>query len=111
MGDTGHGADRGADWLLQAYREGRCRGMNELHEVRRLHGEHAEAVEAWVAQQSLVSRDRVATLREELASRSRPQLTLPAKTELIAGKASVVRHASHVRNHGYDTLVARSNER
>jgi ParB family chromosome partitioning protein len=35
------------DWLLQAYREGRCRGMNELYELRRLHGEHAEVVEAW----------------------------------------------------------------
>ena len=38
------------DWLLQVYREGRCRGMNELYELRRLHGEHAQAVEAWVAQ-------------------------------------------------------------
>ena len=76
------------DWLLQAYREGRCRGMNELYEVRRLHGEHAEAVEAWVAQQGLVSRDRVAALREELASTSRPQLKLPAETALIARKAS-----------------------
>ena len=26
------------DWLLQAYRDGRCRGMNELYELRRLHG-------------------------------------------------------------------------
>ena len=62
--------------------------MNELHEVRRLHGEHADVVEAWVAQQSLVSRDRVATLREELASTSRTKTTSPAETELIAPKAS-----------------------
>ena len=76
------------DWLLQAYREGRCRGMNELYEVRRLHGEHAEVVEAWVARQSLVSRGRVVALREELANTSRPQTTNPAETELIVRKAS-----------------------
>ena len=76
------------DWLLQAYREGRCRGMNELYEVRRLHGEHAEVVEAWVAQQSLVSRDRVAALREELANTQRPQMTNPAEAELIGRNAS-----------------------
>jgi ParB family chromosome partitioning protein len=55
------------DWLLQAYREGRCRGMNELYELRRLHGEHAAAVEAWVAEQGPITRDRIAALRAELA--------------------------------------------
>jgi ParB family chromosome partitioning protein len=58
------------DWLLQAYREGRCRGMNELYELRRLHGEHAQAVEAWVAQQGAITRDRIALLRDELEARS-----------------------------------------
>jgi ParB family chromosome partitioning protein len=56
------------DWLLQAYRDGRCRGMNELYELRRLHGQHAEAVADWVAGQSgLITRDRIAALRAELA--------------------------------------------
>jgi ParB family transcriptional regulator, chromosome partitioning protein len=54
------------DWLLQAYREGRCRGMNELYEVRRLHGEHGQVVEAWAAEQVAITRDRIATLRVEL---------------------------------------------
>ena len=58
------------DWLLQAYREGRCRGMNELYELRRLHGEHAQAVEAWVAQQGAITRDRIALLRDGLESRA-----------------------------------------
>jgi ParB family transcriptional regulator, chromosome partitioning protein len=55
-------------WLLEAYREGRCRGMNELYELRRLHGEHAQAVEAWAAGQQAITRDRLAELRAELAS-------------------------------------------
>lgn len=54
------------DWLLQAYREGRCRGMNELYELRRLHGEHAAEVEAWASGHSGMTRDRIAELRAEL---------------------------------------------
>jgi ParB family transcriptional regulator, chromosome partitioning protein len=51
------------DWLLQVYRQGRCRGMNELYELRRLHESHAQAVEAWVAQQDTITRERIAGLR------------------------------------------------
>ena len=58
------------DWLLQAYRDGRCRGMNELYELRRLHGEYSAAVEAWVAQQGAITRDRIALLRHELEAGS-----------------------------------------
>jgi ParB family chromosome partitioning protein len=56
------------EWLLQAYREGRCRGMNELYELRRLHGEHAIAVQAWAADEQAITRDRIAELRAALAS-------------------------------------------
>jgi ParB family transcriptional regulator, chromosome partitioning protein len=62
------------DWLLQAYREGRCRGMNELYELRRLHGEHAQAVEAWVTQQPAITRDRIAGLRDQLEPRAAQML-------------------------------------
>jgi len=54
------------DWLLQAYREGRCRGINELYDQRRLHGEHGDAVEAWAAQQPSITRDRLTELRAAL---------------------------------------------
>jgi ParB family transcriptional regulator, chromosome partitioning protein len=58
------------DWLLQAYREGRCRGMNELYELRRLHEAHAQAVEAWVAEQGAITRERIAGLRDGLETRA-----------------------------------------
>ncbi len=58
------------DWLLQAYREGRCRGTNELYDLRRLHGEHGEAVEAWAAQQPTITRDRLTELRAALERRT-----------------------------------------
>lgn len=60
------------DWLLQAYREGRCRGMNELYELRRLHGEHAGTVEAWTARERSITRDRLVALRAELSATVAP---------------------------------------
>jgi ParB family transcriptional regulator, chromosome partitioning protein len=54
------------DWLLQAYREGRGRGTNELYDLRRLHGEHGEAVEAWAAGQPTITRERLTQLRAAL---------------------------------------------
>ena len=36
------------DWLMTAYREGRCRGARELHELRSLHAVHPQPVEEWL---------------------------------------------------------------
>ena len=59
------------DWLLDAYREGRCKGMTELYELRRLHGEHAQYVEAWASDREPMTRERIATLKRDL---SRPSV-------------------------------------
>lgn len=69
-------------WLLEAYRVGRCRGMNELYELRRLHGEHPQKVEAWASGGDPISRDRIATLREELSDLEHRQA---GSNVLIAG--------------------------
>jgi ParB family chromosome partitioning protein len=58
------------DWLLQAYREGRCRGMNELYELRRLHGEQPQAVQAWVASEAAITRERIAAFKDALGVQS-----------------------------------------
>lgn len=55
------------DWLLEAYRQGRCKGMTELYELRRLHGEHAQRVEAWASGPEPLSRERIATFKAELS--------------------------------------------
>jgi ParB family transcriptional regulator, chromosome partitioning protein len=57
------------DWLLDAYRQQRCNGMTELYELRRLHGEHPMVVEAWASEGSVITRERLALLRDELACR------------------------------------------
>lgn len=56
------------DWLLAAYREGRCRGLKELHELRRLAGEHPQVVEAWTSDREAITRQEVAALRAEVVS-------------------------------------------
>ena len=58
------------DWLLDAYREGCCKGMTELYELRRLHGEHAEQIEAWASDGEPMTRERIATLKRELSQSS-----------------------------------------
>ena len=40
--------------------------MNELYELRRLDGEHGQAVEAWAAQQEAITRERLVALRQNL---------------------------------------------
>jgi ParB family chromosome partitioning protein len=55
------------DWLLDAYRQGRCKGMTELYELRRLHGEHPQYIEAWTSDRESITRDGISALRAELS--------------------------------------------
>jgi ParB family transcriptional regulator, chromosome partitioning protein len=55
------------DWLLDAYRQGRCKGMTELYELRRLHGEHPQYIEAWTSDRESITRDGIAAMRAELS--------------------------------------------
>lgn len=88
------------DWLLQAYREERCRGMNELYELRRLHGQHADAVEAWVAgQREPITRDRLAELRAALTPQALPNVTLAASSGAPTANPSRPRLASERSSH------------
>jgi len=50
------------DWLLAAYREGRCRGLRELYELRRAADESEADVEAWVRSKSTITRKEVKAL-------------------------------------------------
>ena len=88
------------DWLLLAYREGRCRGMNELYELRRLHGEHGDVVENWAAQEPSLTRDRIVVMRAELdtrASQATATTPLAATTGISADTAEGVAEAPCMR--------------
>ena len=58
------------DWLISAYREGRCRGLNELYELPKLAVDHPQHVESWTADRDAITRDRVTALRADLADGS-----------------------------------------
>lgn len=50
------------DWLLAAYREGRCRGLRELYELRRAADGSAVDVEAWARTKPTITRSDVKAL-------------------------------------------------
>ena len=68
------------DWLLDAYRQGRCRGLAELYELRRLHGDHPRQVQAWVATTGSITRDRVAILKNDLSGQDGRIDEIPTST-------------------------------
>lgn len=68
------------DWLLAAYREGRCRGLKELYELRRLVLEQPESVAAWASDRRTITRSEVATLRAEM-SRCKDDRSTEQKSE------------------------------
>jgi ParB family chromosome partitioning protein len=55
------------DWLMALYREGRCRGLKELYDLKRLADDHADAVAKWLSRMHVVARSDVEALREMLS--------------------------------------------
>jgi ParB family chromosome partitioning protein len=58
------------DWLMGAYRDGRCRGLAELYELRKLAVQHPQYVEAWASDREAITRENVAALRMDLTEGS-----------------------------------------
>ena len=56
------------DWLMSVYREGRCRGLHELYELRRFHEAAPRVVEDWLNGAGTVTRVNLQTLKERLHS-------------------------------------------
>lgn len=87
-------------WLLDLYRSGRCRGISELYELRKLHELQPEAVAQWIEGRAHVSRADVQVFKERLAPAAPAEPTtppVPAQADLAAQPgllASQARHAS-----------------
>lgn len=71
------------DWLLSAYRDGRCCGLTELYELRKLHAEQAERVEAWVTEDGPITRERIVALRADMRA---PQAAAPSSANSSANE-------------------------
>ena len=71
------------DWLMTAYREGRCRGARELHELRSLHAAHPQPVEGWLGVAEPITRERIAALKADLTTpTAAPQLVRTQATAI-----------------------------
>lgn len=77
--------------LMAAYRDGRCRGARELHELRGLHADHAQLVETWLAQTPAVTRERINVLRSELNAQA------PTATPVVAPAIAPTVDTKHAR--------------
>jgi ParB family chromosome partitioning protein len=52
-------------WLMELYRQGRCRGMIELYQLRRLHAIAPARVEQWISGRPVIARADVQQLKGE----------------------------------------------
>ena len=73
------------DWLMALYREGRCRGLKELYDLRRLACSDADAVATWLPQMRVVTRSDVEALRERLSG----QVANPVPAALARARHAV----------------------
>ena len=54
------------DWLIAFYRDGKCRGVKELGDLRKLHKARPAAVQQWLEARAFVSRADIDELRSTL---------------------------------------------
>lgn len=81
-------------WLMDLYRQGRCRGMIELYQLRRLHALAPARVEQWISERPVIARADVQQLKGEFqeAEPSAPaaSASLPAANPMQASAATEV---------------------
>jgi ParB family transcriptional regulator, chromosome partitioning protein len=85
-------------WLLDLYRSGRCRGISELYELRKLHELQPEAVAQWIEGRAHVSRADVQVFKERLAPAAPAEPTpppVPAQADPAAQPGLLAYQARH----------------
>jgi len=70
------------DWLMTAYRDGRCRGLRELHVLRQLHTENQPAAQTLLSSGEAITREILATARS-----NREDTRTPATSAATAAAA------------------------
>lgn len=53
-------------WLMDLYRAGHCRGLSALYELRNLHKDNSQIVEAWASDRACINREDVRALAKNL---------------------------------------------
>jgi len=73
------------DWLMDLYRQGRCRGLRELHELRRLAAQFETCLPRLQAQSGPITREGLAELRSTLSGSTEARAVNPAAVPEIDG--------------------------
>ena len=92
------------DWLLHLYRQGVCRGLRELHELRRLAEVQPGPVMLWSNQQTSIGRSDIQALRRSLGAD-------PDSTDATAEAATTKPAADTASSSSADAQVAKSSGR
>lgn len=85
------------DWLLAAYREGRCHGLRELYELRKLAGERTQLVEAWASDREAITRQQIAALRRDVPQPNSAPVEVPPTKVPTATRSSTPAGAASTR--------------
>ncbi|MBX3644238.1 MAG: ParB/RepB/Spo0J family partition protein [Rubrivivax sp.] len=100
------------DWLLAAYREGRCHGLRELYELRKLACERPQFVEAWASDREAITRHQIAALRAEVTQADSalvpvPPMRVPAAAPPSAPSTAAITRPAKAETPGRSVLCAR----
>ena len=71
-------------WLMELYREGKCRGIVELYQLRRLHIIVPAHVEGWIAGRSTITRTDVQQLKDEVSREAKASADALAPQKALA---------------------------
>lgn len=85
------------DWLMALYREGRCRGLRELHELRQLQLRCPMAVSRLASDPEPITRHRIAAIKEELARGEAKGSSTPADRDVTPNALRVGSTSKAVR--------------
>ena len=96
------------DWLMSAYRDGRCRGLHELYELRRLHEAVPEVVAEWLSSARPLTRAGLQTLKERLQSGESASPVSLSKTATPMSLGSPPPDAQAAPSSGVDTASPES---
>jgi ParB family chromosome partitioning protein len=82
------------DWVMNAYRSGKCQGLFEINELRKLYEAHPDAVEQWGAGQEAFTRTTLAKLKAGLNSPAPAPSRAEEVTQLVNGLPAESQSAS-----------------
>ena len=84
------------DWMMAAYREGRCRGLREIYELRQLHERLGAEVEVWARGQAAITRTELAVFKasrqshEVVVRDDAAEATIATPTPVLSGLVATI---------------------